>query len=95
MIHVKPKHKKIIFNILKKYPYTFYAYGSRVKGTHRPLSDLDICFIETIPIATQAYIEEDFVESDLPFQVDVSDFNLMKPDFQNRIKNDLVILQKN
>jgi predicted nucleotidyltransferase len=88
------KHKLILMEILKKYPYTFYAYGSRTKGTHRPTSDLDICFMDSIPFAVQAHIEEDFEESDLPFRVDLSDFNLMSQEFQQHIKDDLVLLQE-
>jgi Nucleotidyltransferase domain. len=94
MIYMEDRHKKIVLNILKKYPYAFYAYGSRVKGTHRPTSDLDICFMEPISLIEQSYIEEDFEESDLPFQVDVSDYNLMSESFQNHIKKDFVVLQK-
>ena len=31
------KQLKTILNILKKYPYTFYAYGSRITGkTNQP-----------------------------------------------------------
>lgn len=92
MIHLEERHKKIVNDILKKYPYTFYAYGSRVKGTHRQTSDLDICFLEPIPLAVQAHIEEDFEESDLPFQVDLTDFNLMTPSFQKHIQKDLTLL---
>lgn len=93
-IYIENRYKEIILDILKKYPYTFYAYGSRVKGTHKPTSDLDVCFMETIPFGIQGRIEEEFEESDLPFQVELSDFNLMSPHFQNKIKKDLVLLHK-
>jgi uncharacterized protein len=49
MLQIENKHREIIHNILKKYPYKFYAYGSRVKGTARKYSDLDLCFQEDIP----------------------------------------------
>ncbi len=94
MIHMEERHKKIVADILQKYPYTFYVYGSRAKGTHRPTSDLDICFTDQIPLAIQAHIEEDFELSDLPFHVDLSDYNLMDSSFQDRIKKDFVLLQK-
>ncbi len=92
MIYLEERHKKIVCDILKKYPYTFYIYGSRVKCTHRPTSDLDVCFMESIPFNIQAHIEEDFENSDLPFRVDLSDFNLMSKDFQNHIKKDLIVI---
>ena len=94
MIYLDEKHKKIVLDILKKYPYTFYAYGSRVSGSHRKLSDLDICFKDTIPYSVQAHIAEDFEESDLPFTVDLSDFNLMDKSFQERIADNLVLLKE-
>jgi len=93
MIHVEAHHWNIIKSILQKYPYTFYAFGSRTKGTQRKHSDLDICFIEPIPYNIQAHIEEDFTESDLPFKVDVGDFNLMTEEFKTTIKKDLQLLQ--
>ena len=94
MIYAKEHHLQIIRDILKKYPYTFYAYGSRVKGTHRILSDLDICFMEAIPFNVQAHLDEEFEESDVPFIVQVVDFHLMSPEFQQLIQNDLVLISE-
>ena len=71
MVQLETRHQKIIREILSKYPYTFYAYGSRVKGTARKLSDLDICCQENIPDAIAFQIEEEFKESDLPFLVEL------------------------
>ncbi len=94
MISMEDRHWKIIEDILRKYPYTFYAFGSRVKGTPRRLSDLDLCFYDPIPLNIQAHIEEDFEDSDLPFQVDLVDLNLITPEFYEHIKEDLVVIQK-
>jgi len=94
MIYLDDKYKKIVLSILQKYPYTFYIYGSRVKGTQHRTSDIDICFTDPIPLSVQAHIEEDFEESDLPFQVDLSDFNLMSRSFQEKIKNEMYLLQQ-
>ncbi|CAH1764154.1 6517_t:CDS:2, partial [Entrophospora sp. SA101] len=75
-VHITPKE---IFRLAAleglipdaEYPYTFYAYGSRVKGTARRLSDLDICYQEDIPDNIAFKIEEEFKESDLPFLVEL------------------------
>jgi uncharacterized protein len=32
MLQLEKRHWKIIQQVLGKYPYKFYAYGSRVKG---------------------------------------------------------------
>ena len=63
--------KKILTQILSKYPYRFYAYGSRVKGTARKFSDLDLCYQEEIPSYVLIEIENELEESDLPFIVEL------------------------
>ena len=92
MLQLEEKHWKIIQQILSKYPYKFYAYGSRVKGMARKLSDLDICYYDNIPDAVVFQIEEEFKESDLPFLVELVAWKHMKPEFQEIIKEDLVLI---
>lgn len=93
MIHMNDSHWKIVQSILMKYPYTFYAFGSRVKGTEKRFSDLDLCFTDPIPWNIQSHIEEDFEESDLPFLVDVVDLNLCTKEFKKGIEKDIVLIQ--
>ncbi|MBA3239088.1 MAG: nucleotidyltransferase domain-containing protein [Parachlamydiaceae bacterium] len=91
---MEQRHKEMAKVILEKYAYTFYAFGSRVKGNPRRFSDLDICFFENIPWNVRAHIDEDFEESDLPYKVDVIDWNACDETFQNLIKKDLVLMHK-
>ena len=93
MIFAEERHKKIIKAILAKYPYIFYAFGSRVKGNPRKFSDLDIGFSENIPWNIRSHIDEDFEESDLPFTVDVVDLNMCDDNFKKLIEKDLVCIQ--
>ena len=65
------RHLAIIKQILAKYPYKFYAYGSRVKGTARKFSDLDLCYQENIPSYKVVEIEGKLEESDLPFRIEL------------------------
>ena len=44
MPQLELRQQQIVREILSKYPYSFYAYGSRVKGNARKLSDLDLCY---------------------------------------------------
>src|SRR5204863_9290591 len=88
-----PRHLHIVQSILLKYPYTFYAFGSRIKGQPRRLSDLDLCYIEDIPWNTLAHIEDDFEGSDLPFTVDIIAWHRCDPAFQESIRKDLVCIQ--
>jgi len=92
MIYMERHHREIVNAILKKYSYTFYAFGSRVKGKQKSLSDFDICFFEKIPLNVQAHIDEDFEESDLPYKVDLIDWNACGSNFQERIIKDLVLI---
>jgi predicted nucleotidyltransferase len=93
MLFMEPKHWVIVQNILAKYPYSFYAFGSRARGNPKTLSDLDICFFDNIPSNILLQIEDDFEESDLPYKVDIVDWNKCSDDFRILIKKDLVRIQ--
>jgi predicted nucleotidyltransferase len=90
MIQIEKKHYKIVKEILSRYPYDFYVYGSRAKGTARNLSDLDLCYQENISDSLIFQIEEELKESDLPFSVDLVAWWRMKNNFQALIKKDLI-----
>ena len=90
MLFIEPHHWEIVKKILSKYPYSFYAFGSRVKGNPKKLSDLDLCFFDSIPLNDLAHIDEDFEESDLPYKVDIVDWNKCSESFKDAIKNDLI-----
>ena len=94
MLHMEERHLKIVQEILRKYPYDFYAFGSRVKGLQRALSDLDLAFKDPIPLNIISTIEEDFKESDLPFKLDLVDFSSCTQEFKERIEKDLVLIPK-
>ncbi len=89
---MKPEHWLIVQKILKKYPYAFYAFGSRAKGTAKTLSDLDLTSKDPIPWHIAMEIAGDFEDSDLPFTVDFLDWDLCSEDFKKRISPDLILL---
>lgn len=94
MIQLKPKHHKIVSDIVKQFPFQFYVYGSRAKGAAREFSDLDICIMEGSPTIRQLdKLDELFEESDLPFTVDVIVWNKISKNFQDLIKNDLILFE--
>jgi uncharacterized protein len=49
------------------------AFGSRVNGTAKPMSDLDLCIMGELPLPADVLdaLRSAFVESELPFKVDV------------------------
>ncbi len=96
MISINPEDYDIVKGILKKYPLTIYAYGSRTKEKHKKFSDLDLCvFDDTYKKLDIFNLQEDLKESNLPFTVDVVPWSLMNKDFQWLIKNDLTLIQAN
>ena len=70
-LQLEEKHWNVIHQILSKHPYKFYAYGSRVKGTARKFSDLDLCYQEEISLSVISQLREEFSESNLPFEVEL------------------------
>jgi uncharacterized protein len=90
---VEKRHAEIIKSILKDYPYTFYAFGSRIKGKNRKFSDLDLCYVEEVPFRDLRKIHERFESSDLPFKVDIVDYKRCNRDFQEILKKEMVPLK--
>jgi len=62
------------------------AFGSRVNGTNSSASDLDIAIDsgdnQPVPVWD---IREDFMESDIPFKVDVLDYQSISDSFRKII----------
>lgn len=94
MLHLDHRHLEIVLKILSKYPHTFYAFGSRVTGKHRALSDLDITYKDNLDYSTKASLRESFDLARLPFEVDILDYNHMSLEFREDIKSSLLVLQQ-
>ncbi len=56
--------------------YNIYLFGSRINGSWREYSDLDICIknTEKTDMSQLSFIREKFANSDLPFTVDIVDY---------------------
>ena len=85
-IHVEDRHLDIIRRILKGHGGA-YVFGSRVSGKHRKFSDIDICFVRkgAVPLSEIGSLKNIFEESDLPFVVDITDYNAISEEFQKII----------
>ena len=72
------------------------VFGSRACGRAKPYSDLDLAILglETLPIARLAELREAFQESDLPFKVDLVDWNSIEEGFRATIQRTAVRIQK-
>jgi len=67
---------------------TVRAFGSRVQGTAKPFSDLDLAVMGDAPLdfRTLAALKDAFAESDLPFRVDVVDWAATSEAFRGIIE---------
>ena len=97
-IAVSDAEWKIIQNILNKFIPNFevWAFGSRARFTQKPFSDLDIAVINNVPIelSKMADLHNAFSDSDLPYKVDIVDWQNTAKDFQDLILLDHVVIQK-
>ncbi len=98
MIDAAPYQLKIINAILQKHvPYCeVRAFGSRVTWTAKDYSDLDLAIVGQKKLADKILyaLKEDFEESDLPFRVDVLDYNSISDEFKDVINKGYEVLQK-
>ncbi|WP_341761012.1 nucleotidyltransferase domain-containing protein [Candidatus Tisiphia endosymbiont of Thecophora atra] len=93
MINLEQEDFLLLKSILKKYPYTFKAYGSRSKGSNRKFSDLDLYIMELISDEELLNLQEELEESDLPIKVDVKRWLVdMNEDFRSLIEKDITHL---
>jgi predicted nucleotidyltransferase len=92
MIDVPRQYQEEILRILKKYfaHEKVVFYGSRVKGTSKLYSDLDVGVLgeEKIPLNRLSLAEEEFSESDIPFRVEIQDMNRCTESFRQRIERE-------
>jgi len=73
-----------------------WAFGSRVKHTAKPFSDLDLALIGTQPLSLEqmAAITDAFATSDLPIRVDLVDWASTSEAFRQIIAQDKVVVQQ-
>ena len=70
------------------------AYGSRVTGDARKYSDLDLVIKAETPLDQNVLfgLKDAFETSDLPFRVDVLDWNRISDEFKNRILENYTVI---
>ena len=71
------------------------AFGSRVAGTARKTSDLDLALMTEAPLDLDLLgtLRDALSESDLPFRVDLVDWARTGEDFRRVISQRFVVLQ--
>tara|TARA_R110002126_G_scaffold85942_3_gene207620 strand:+ start:95 stop:415 length:321 start_codon:yes stop_codon:yes gene_type:complete len=85
-----------VVEILQHYltDYPVWAFGSRVHGTPKPYSDLDLAIIseQPLPLSLLAEVAEAFSESDLPWKVDLVDWATTSERFRQVIEEQKLVL---
>jgi len=89
MLDLKPHELETVRNILNRFvpQAEIIVFGSRVHGTAKPWSDLDLAIKaeSTLDWKLLEEIKEAFQESELPFRVDVLDWNEITAAFRRAI----------
>lgn len=98
IIDMRPEDLKITRQILAKHLLpntTVWVFGSRAKGTARTFSDLDLMIDnnhQPLPLTLLTQLLDDFEASDLPYKVDIVDWNSISDEFRTVVLNDKIIL---
>jgi len=88
MICVSEFELGLILDIVKNHASNcdVLAFGSRYKRTPKDYSDLNLAFALTngqkLGIKRTGQLEEEFSKSELPYRVDVVDYNTVSPEFR-------------
>ncbi len=95
-LDVKPVHLALIKAILHTHvpEYPVWAFGSRIKGTAKPYSDIDLAIMTStqLHLNTRAHLLEAFSESNLPFRVDFLDWSSLSDAFKQKIESQYLVV---
>ena len=71
------------------------AFGSRVNGKTKKYSDLDLVVVgkTKLPKKIIYALRDEFEESDLPFRVEIMDWQAVSDDFREIIKAQYEVIQ--
>ncbi|GBU24684.1 hypothetical protein R83H12_01318 [Fibrobacteria bacterium R8-3-H12] len=96
MISIQEKHLDMLKHILNLHipNHEIRAFGSRVKGTNRKYSDLDLAIVGNGKLDNRSLwkLKNALMESRLPFRVDVLDYNAISESFRKIIDSECEIL---
>ncbi len=98
LIDILPRHREIVLEILQKHvpKHEVWAFGSRVKGIAKEYSDLELCIVTDTPLSIMVLgaLHDDFIDSDLPWKVDVVDWATTSASFREIIDRDKAVVQE-
>jgi uncharacterized protein len=93
MVDLKPREIEVVRNILNRFvpEAEIIVFGSRIYGTAKLWSDLDLAIkaVSSLDWKLLAEFKETFQESELPFRVDVLDWNDIAESFSRAIETNV------
>jgi predicted nucleotidyltransferase len=96
-LDLKPRDWQEVCHILRAHvpEYPVWAFGSRVQGTAKAYSDLDLAIITQQPLSLTktAALKEAFDESNLSIRVDIVDWATTSETFRQIIAQHKVVVQ--
>ena len=97
-IDLIPAHAETVTQILARLvpDCDVIAFGSRVKGSTRKYSDLDLAIKAKEPLDFSRYarLRQAFEESTLPINVDILDWHTIPERFRDNIEKKHVVVQE-
>jgi len=96
MIDLSPEHLALLKQLITEYipDCEIRVFGSRIHGTAKPYSDIDIALKCTEPIVrrTMSRLKEALQESTLSIRVDVLDWESISEEFKGVIEERYEVL---
>jgi len=96
MISIEERHLDMLKQILNLHipNCEVRAFGSRVNGTNRKYSDLDLAIVGNGKLDNRSLwkLKNSLMESRLPFRVDILDYNAISENFRKIIDKEYVSL---
>ena len=97
-IDLSPQELQVVQHILREQvpEYQVRAFGSRVSGSARKTSDLDLALMtdERLPTMRMVDLKDAFIECDLPFKVDIVEWAVARAPFREIIERQYVVVQR-
>ena len=95
-LFIKPEYLKMLMDILDNYcpDAEIWAYGSRIDGTAHDGSDLDLVVKNFHSnTASVGELRDLFSESNIPFLIDIFQFEQLPDSFKEEIKKNYIVIK--
>lgn len=94
-LYINPKYLEMLKDIIASYcpNAEIWAYGSRIKGDAHSGSDLDLVVKNFNSKDANIYeLRELLTQSDIPFLVDIHEFDKLPESFKQEILNNYIVI---